>query len=75
VDQVSWGECDEFIEALNKLTGKRFRLPTEAEWEFAARGGNKSKRYKYSGSNNLDDVAWYKSNSGEVQKRVRLGGI
>jgi formylglycine-generating enzyme required for sulfatase activity len=70
VDQVSWDECDEFIEALNKLTGKRFRRPTEAEWEFAARGGNKSKRYKYSGSNNLDDVAWYKSNSGEATHPV-----
>ena len=59
VEQVSWNDCQEFIEKLNRLTGKNFRLPTEAEWEYAARGGNKSKGYKYSGSNNPDIVAWY----------------
>ena len=64
VEDVSWKDCQEFIEKLNRLTGKNFRLPTEAEWEYAARGGSKSKGYKYSGSNNLDAVAWYDKNSG-----------
>ena len=59
VESVSWNDCQTFISKLNQLTGRTFRLPTEAEWEFAARGGNKSKGYKYSGSNNPDDVAWY----------------
>ncbi|MCC5945900.1 MAG: SUMF1/EgtB/PvdO family nonheme iron enzyme [Bernardetiaceae bacterium] len=59
VEQVSWNDCKAFIEKLNTLTGKTFRLPTEAEWEFSARGGNKSKGYKYAGSNDIDEVAWY----------------
>jgi formylglycine-generating enzyme required for sulfatase activity len=63
VEQVSWNDCQEFIRKLNAATGLQFRLPTEAEWEYAARGGNKSQGYKYSGSNNIDDVAWYDSNS------------
>jgi len=63
-DNVSWNEVQEFIRQLNIRTGKRYRLPTEAEWEYAARGGNKSQVYKYSGSNNIDDVAWYVGNSG-----------
>lgn len=63
VDTVSWLEIKRFIQRLNKLTGKTFRMPTEAEWEFAARGGNKSKGYLYSGSNNIDEVAWYSKNS------------
>lgn len=62
VENVSWDDCQKFIRKLNSLTGKKFRLPTEAEWEYAARGGNKSKRYKYSGSNNIGDVAWYDVN-------------
>lgn len=62
---VSWDDCQRFIRKLNQLTGKSFRLPTEAEWEFAARGGNLSKGYKYAGSNNLEDVAWYWRNSGD----------
>ena len=64
VENVSWNDCQEFIEKLNRLTGKNFRLPTEAEWEYAARGGNKSRGYKYSGSDNPDLVAWYDDNSG-----------
>ena len=59
VEWVSWDDCQEFIQKLNRLTGRNFRLPTEAEWEFACRGGNNSRGYKYSGSNNLGSVAWY----------------
>lgn len=58
VDNVSWLDIEEFISTLNALTGKNYRLPTEAEWEFAARGGNLSRGYKYSGSNDIDSVAW-----------------
>ena len=64
VESVSWNDCQEFIKKLNNLTGLKFRLPTEAEWEYAARGGNKSKGYKYSGGNNIYNVAWYTGNSG-----------
>ncbi|MBO4802774.1 MAG: SUMF1/EgtB/PvdO family nonheme iron enzyme [Bacteroidaceae bacterium] len=64
VESVSWDDCKTFIRKLNSLTGKNFRLPSEAEWEFAARGGNKSQGYKYSGSNTLGNVAWYFDNSG-----------
>ena len=62
VEYVSWNDCQTFITKLNALTGRTFRLPTEAEWEFAARGGNLSQRYKYAGSNTLGDVAWYWDN-------------
>ena len=63
VEKVSWNDCQEFIAELNRLTGKHFRLPSEAEWEFAARGGNLSQHYKYSGSNDIGEVAWYYDNS------------
>ena len=70
VERVSWDDCQEFIAKLNAMTGKRFRLPTEAEWEFAARGGNNSKHYQYSGSNNIDNVAWYTDNSSNTTHDV-----
>ena len=70
VERVSWNDCQEFVSRLNSLTGRTFRLPTEAEWEYAARGGNKSRHYKYSGSDNIDEVAWYRDNSGSKTHAV-----
>lgn len=62
VEEVSWYNCQDFVAKLNALTGRTFRLPTEAEWEFAARGGNKTHGYRYSGSNIIDEVGWYRGN-------------
>lgn len=70
VENVSWNDCQKFIRKLNAMTGKRFRLPTEAEWEYAARGGNNSRGYKFAGSDNLDRVAWYESNSNDATHDV-----
>ena len=64
VEMVSWNDCQEFISKLNSMTGRKFRLPTEAEWEYAARGGKRSRGYQYSGNSNISDVAWYDGNSG-----------
>jgi len=64
VERVSWDDCQIFVDKLNSITNRNFRLPTEAEWEFACKGGNKSGNYTYSGSNSLYEVAWYNDNSG-----------
>lgn len=64
VEMVTWEECKDFIEKLNDLTGETFRLPYEREWVIAAKGGARSEGYEYSGSNDIDEVAWYEANSG-----------
>ena len=71
VEYVNWYDCQTFIQKLNELTGANFRLPTEAEWEYAARGGRNSRGYQYSGSNNLGDVAWYYDNSSNTMHPVK----
>lgn len=64
VHNVSWYDCMDFIEALNAISGKKFRMPTEAEWEYAARGGNRSKGFKFAGGNNAEKFAWNAESSG-----------
>ena len=71
VECVSWLDCQKFIKKLNRITGKKFRLPTEAEWEFAARGGNNTFQFRFSGSDNLISVAWYKVNSEQRTHEVK----
>ena len=72
VEMVSWHDAQDFIEKLKKETGREFRLPTEAEWEFAARGGIKSEDYEYAGGNKLKEVGWYYENSYDETKPVGL---
>ena len=71
VERVTWSDCQEFIKKLNLLTGRHFRLPTEAEWEYAARGGNRSKGYIYAGSDIIGKVAWYTNNSNNKAQTVK----
>lgn len=71
VEDVSWNDCQKFLKKLNALTGMQFRLPTEAQWEYAARGGKRSKGYKYAGGNNLDSVAWWDGNSNDETHDVK----
>ena len=70
VEKVSWNDVQQFIAKLNKLTGKNYRLPTEAEWEYAARGGNRSASYKFSGSNIVNEIAWHNGNSEKNTHKV-----
>ena len=70
VESVSWEDTQVFIKKLNELTGKGYRLLTEAEWEYAARGGNRGRGYKYAGGNKLKEVGWYEENSHGETKAV-----
>lgn len=67
VEEVSWWNCQDFITKLNRLTGRHFRLPTEAEWEYAARGGNKSQGYLFAGSDDINEVGWWYNNTPSME--------
>lgn len=73
VENVSWTDCAAFILKLNQITGQQFRLPTEAEWEYAARGGKKTKKYKYAGSNKIQKAGWCWVNSGDKKQKGDKG--
>ena len=70
VENVSWDDAQEFINRLNEKTGKNYRLPTEAEWEYVAKGGSNNNTYEYAGSNNIDEVTWYEKNSDDKTHAV-----
>ena len=70
VENVSWLDCMEFIKRLNELTGKQFRLPTEAEWEYACRGGSTGKGFAFKAGDSIDEIAWYAENSNEMTHPV-----
>ena len=70
VEQVNWYDCQDFVEKLSELAGRHFRLPTEAEWEYAARGGQRSRGYRYSGSYALDEIGWHVGNTHRNKKEV-----
>ena len=72
VESISWHDTQEFLQKLNKITGKPYRLPTEAEWEYAACGGNQSEGYQYAGGNKLEEIAWYRENSYGETKSVGM---
>jgi len=74
VDSVSWNDTQEFIKNLNEKTGKKYRLPSEAEWEYAARGGSFCKGFKYAGSNEMLEVAWCALNSNRTTHAVGQKG-